>query len=417
MDRLDERWWRDAGEKRHAGEKVNPVMTPAVPPPTGRLPVGRTVRQWTDPLRADPYAADPSERRSLVAWMWYPRARSPDAVAPYLPAAWQPAGQPLGIRADGLSAHSVDGAAIDDENAPYPVVLLSPSGFPPLLLSGTAEELASHGFVVVGVNHTYETAVTVFPDGRTVAMNPAAIAGALGPQSGAYQAVFERRADVCRYKAVDLAFVADRLAELGSDDPLAGRLDLGRLTAMGHSFGGAAALQWCRDDPRCTAAVNLDGALWTDVGRLGLPRPVLQVLAVHREFDATPHEAVEAGMAPNRDWYVAERAITLDGWATVDRTGRPAHSVQIAGATHLSFMDVPFLPLAPDSPARAMLAQTTIDPAHMRALTSTLLVAFLSGADMAAVLAAEPVRTAVSPLRGADHHPAASPPSPARDAD
>jgi hypothetical protein len=169
-------------------------MTTAVPSPTGRFAVGRTVREWTDPTRVDPYAADPAEPRSLVTWIWYPRGPSTDEpVADYLPAAWQPTLQLLGIRTTGLASHSADGAAMADDEAAYPVVLLSPSGFPPLLLSGTAEELASQGFVVVGINHTYETTVTVFADGRTAAMNPAAIAGALGPQAGAHQEVFDRR--------------------------------------------------------------------------------------------------------------------------------------------------------------------------------------------------------------------------------
>ncbi|MEV6494801.1 hypothetical protein AB0M20_40190, partial [Actinoplanes sp. NPDC051633] len=242
--------------------------------------MARVSRDWTDTQRTDPYAADPSEPRSLVAWVWYPRDRTPDApAADYLPPAWRPAGDMLGLRTEGLPANSTDGGPVSGARAAYPVVLLSPSGFPPLLLSAIAEDLASHGFVVVGVNHTYETAVTVFADGRTMAMNPAAIAGALGPQSGSYREVFARRTDVCRYKAADLAFVADRLADLDADDPLTGRLDLSRLTAIGHSFGGAAALQWCRDDPRCVAAANLDGALWSEVGRSGLARPVLQLLA------------------------------------------------------------------------------------------------------------------------------------------
>ena len=374
-------------------------MRHAVPPPSGNFAVGRTVREWTDAARADPYAADPSERRSLAAWVWYPRDRtSGEAVADYLPAAWQPAGQMLGIRTAGLSAQSTDGGAVARDQPAYPVVLLSPSGFPPLLLSATAEELASHGFVVVGVNHTYETAVTVFSDGRTVTMNPAAIAGALGPQAGAYRDVFARRAEVCRYKAVDLGFVADRLAQLDAGDPLAGRLDLSRLAAVGHSFGGAAALQWCRDDPRCTAAANLDGALWTEVGQLGLARPVLQLLARHREFDVTPDEAVQAGMAPDPEWFVTEKAITLGGWETVDRTGHPAYSLQIAGATHLSFMDVPFLPLEEDSPVRSMLAATTIEPATMREIMGVLLVAFLAGEDMAEAMASDPVRATTSRL-------------------
>jgi predicted dienelactone hydrolase len=335
----------------------------------------------------------------LVVWIWYPARPSSDPVADYLPAAWQPTADMLGIRASGLTANCKDAAVMADTHAAYPVVLLSPSGFPPLLLSGTAEELASHGFVVVGLNHTYETAVTVFADGRVAAMNPAATAGALGPQTGAHRTVFDRRADVCRYKVADLAFVAGCLADLDTDDMLAGRLDLRRLTAVGHSFGGAAALQWCRDDPRCAAAANLDGALWTEVGRLGLSRPVLQVLASHPEFDLTPDDAVRAGVAPDPGWYTAERSITLDGWATVDRTGRPAVSRQITGATHVNFMDIPFLPLTPDSPARPMLSRATTDPDRARALTNALLIPFLTGADMATVLASDPIRTSTTPLR------------------
>jgi pimeloyl-ACP methyl ester carboxylesterase len=375
------------------------AMTLAVPPPSGDFAVGRTAREWTDATRTDPYAADPSEHRSLVAWIWYPSDRAEDATpADYLPPAWQPAGDMLGLRTEGLLANSSDGAAVAGDDTAYPVVLLSPSGFPPLLLSATAEDLASHGFVVVGVNFTYETAVTVFADGRTVAMNPAAIAGALGAQTGSYREVFAQRAEVCRYKAVDLAFVADRLTELDADDPLAGRLELSRLTAIGHSFGGAASLQWCRDDPRCTAAANLDGALWTEVGRSGLARPVLQLLAPHHEFDVTPDEAVKAGMAPDPQWFATEKAITLDGWEAVDRTGRPAYSLQIAGATHLSFMDVPFLPLGDDSPARGLLAATTIDPARMREIVTTLLVDFLTTKDITAASASEAVRTTTTPL-------------------
>jgi hypothetical protein len=56
---------------------------------------------------------------------------------------------------------------------------------------------------------------------------------------------------VCDYKAADLASVADRLQLLAGDATglLAGRLDLDRLGGFGHSFGGNAALQWCRNDP------------------------------------------------------------------------------------------------------------------------------------------------------------------------
>ena len=260
------------------------------------------------------------------------------------------------------------------------MLVLSPSGFPPLFLAALAEELASHGYVVVGVNHTYETTVTAFNDGRTVAFDPAAIGGALGPQSGSHNEAFRARAEVCERKAADLAFVGDQLARLDADpaSPFFGRLDLGRVGALGHSFGGVAALEWCRADPRCRAAVNLDGAVWSDVGTVGLDRPALQILAEHPEFSMKPTDAVTAGMAPDVEWFEAERAIAFDGWRRVHELASPGHTVRIAGATHLSFMDVPFLPQVDGAVVASMLAATTIDPARMWRLTGDLVLAFFA---------------------------------------
>ena len=46
-------------------------------------------------------------------------------------------------------------APLADQRSSYPALVQSQSGFPPLLLATIAEELASHGYVVVEVNHTY----------------------------------------------------------------------------------------------------------------------------------------------------------------------------------------------------------------------------------------------------------------------
>jgi dienelactone hydrolase len=260
------------------------------------------------------------------------------------------------------------------------VLVQSQSGFPPLLLAATAEELASHGYVVVGVNHTYEPAVTVFADGRVVAVNPEAQAGVLGPQTAPYQERFRQRAAVCDYKAADLASVADQLERLPTDMAglLDGRLDLDRLGGFGHSFGGNAALQWCRNDRRCRAAANLDGALWTEVGRVGLDRPVLQLLAEHPEFALSGVDAVAAGVATDVAAYNTGKSITLDGWRTVHRHARPGYTMQVQGATHVSFMDVGLLPLPAEGPVRAMLARTSIEPRRMWRITCDLLLAFFA---------------------------------------
>ena len=352
-----------------------------LPLPTGPLAVGRVSYDWVDRARFDIYAGNPQVRRELVVFVWYPAGPQPTAeFAPYLPPAWTPTAEFLGINVAGLRSHAAPDAPVAPDSTAYPVLLLSPSGFPPLMLSAIAEELASHGFVVVGVNHTYETTVTAFADGRVVPMNPVAIGGALGPQQGSHAEVFRQRASVCKYKAADLASVVDQLEILNSDPTkrFTGRLDLGRLGALGHSFGGNAALELCRTDPRCRAAANLDGAVWTDVGQVGLDRPALQVLAEHSEFARTAEDAVKAGAAPNVEWFEAEKAITFGGWRNVQQRAQPGYTVQVNGASHVSFMDVPFLPVTDESIVKPVLDATKIQPHRMWRVTSDLLLAFFT---------------------------------------
>ena len=64
----------------------------------------------------------------------------------------------------------------------------------------------------------------------------------------------------------------------------------------------------------------------------------------------------------------------------------------------MSFMDIPFLPLTPGSPARFMLSRTTIDPERARALTTALLIPFLAGTDLTTVIASDTIRTSTTPL-------------------
>ena len=352
-----------------------------LPMPTGPHSVGRVSYDYVDHARFDIYAGNPQARRELVLFVWYPA--SPQATAefaPYLPSAWAPTAEFLGINVAGLRTHAVPDVSIAADSAAYPVLLLSPSGFPPLMLSAIAEELASHGFVVVGVNHTFETTVTAFADGRVAAMNPAATGGALGLQAGSHAEIFRQRASVCEYKAADLASVADQLENLNTDpiERFTGRLDLARLGAFGHSFGGNAALELCRTDERCRAAANLDGALWSDVGQVGLDRPALQVLAEHGEFDRTAEDAVKAGAAPNVEWFEAEKAITFGGWRNVQQRAQPGYTVQVSGASHISFMDVPFLPVTDASIVKPALDAIKIEPHRMWRVTCDLLLAFFA---------------------------------------
>jgi predicted dienelactone hydrolase len=72
-----------------------------------------------------------------------------------------------------VRTHSVRDAKISDEQPSYPVVVMR-GGFSGLVAGYTslAEDLASHGYVVVGFDAPYLTSIVVFPDGRRSSARP-----------------------------------------------------------------------------------------------------------------------------------------------------------------------------------------------------------------------------------------------------
>lgn len=109
--------------------------------------------------------------------LWYPTR----TTAGYSLASYMPAGAaklfvesvlgPIGL-ADRVDLHAVrsnawHGAPVAVDDRPWPVILFSPGGSLPRAM-GTmlVEDMASHGFIVVTIDHTYETTVVEFPDGR-----------------------------------------------------------------------------------------------------------------------------------------------------------------------------------------------------------------------------------------------------------
>ena len=132
-----------------------------LPAPTGPHAVGRTSSEWADTSRPEIYSSDPGDHREFVVWIWYPATAGHNAEPTmYLPQSWAPVGDFLGLDTAGVTGHAMADPPVAGDGSEHPVLVLSPSGFSPLLLTAVAEEIASHGYVVVGVNHTYESTVT-----------------------------------------------------------------------------------------------------------------------------------------------------------------------------------------------------------------------------------------------------------------
>ncbi|MFP5391523.1 MAG: alpha/beta hydrolase family protein, partial [Gammaproteobacteria bacterium] len=224
-----------------------------VNPPTGASCVGSATAFALDPARKDSYAPDPASQRAVQLRAWYPASKPGQVTrAPYaselvyeaLP--WpDPQHKPNGNAL--LNAPVASGAK-------YPVLLFSPgNGLPVDVYAGMAEDLASHGYIVVAIEHPYITGPVQFPDGHV----------ALGTDEDT-EAGLERRAAVM---GADQRFALTWLEQHQTDRslPFAAAMDLARVGAYGHSIGGAAALQTLRADSRIKSAVNMDGTMWGDL--------------------------------------------------------------------------------------------------------------------------------------------------------
>lgn len=236
--------------------------------PTGPYAVGKVYRLLTDPSRRNRFQI--STNGTTMFCVWYPAV----PAARQLPAPFEEesgASDPTWFgsstwldRAPRFVSYSFRDAPLLKTQAPYPILLYTHGGggcshndCPEM-----AENLASHGYLVISVDH-WDAWGFVWPDGT----------------------VFKRVGDVTLEAAGlpdrirDLAFLLDQLPGFNQSDAiLAGAFDFGRIAVAGWSWGGPTAGEFCRVDERCRAAISFDIGLSEhapELVRLGLQKPSL----------------------------------------------------------------------------------------------------------------------------------------------
>src|SRR5437763_11381454 len=240
-----------------------------LPTPTGSFAVGRGIYDWTDDKTLDTLAPGPGSKRELLVWIWYPAAAGqPATIDDYLPAQVRapalPASGPLvfrvlsrvfGLLTRDLSrvhGHSFRNVDVSPQQRSYPVVIMrAGASLEVWNYSTLAEDLASHGYVVVGFDAPYRTGVVVFPGGRVVRRIPENNPELCLEKTGQERGRCANR--LLSAWTADIAFVLDRLEQLSASDAsgkFTGRLDMTRVGVFGHSFGGATAALFCHEDSR-----------------------------------------------------------------------------------------------------------------------------------------------------------------------
>lgn len=302
-----------------------------LPAPTGHFAVGRATYVWVNDTEADDLAPSPGAKREVLVWIWYPSAGSSAPPAEYLPAPWRLAlerysgvlmSQFFTRDLSRVRVHSASDPAVSPEQRSYPVVIMRAGGGALTTdFTTLAEDLASHGYFVVGFDAPYRTSLVVFPDNRIVERRQADNPENLGADEA--NRLINRLLPMW---TGDTKFVVSQLQQLDSADPsgkFTGRLDMQRLGVFGHSFGGATALQFCHEDTRCKAGIDIDGAPYGTVVQEGLKQPFMFLLSDHSREQSDP----------------ASGQIGADIYSIYRRLPNGGFLITIRGAHHFSFSD------------------------------------------------------------------------------
>ena len=233
-----------------------------LPTPDGPYAVGRTTLNWVDTSRPEVLTEDPSDFREVVAMVWYPAEPGTGVRAGYFPNlatvsdALVESGEVGWWEAFGLrfirSESRLDGSPAKDEQA-FPVLILSPgNGTNIEFYASLAGDIASHGYIVIGLNHPYDVPAVKLSNGQIAAYDK----DQWLLEAEAHQAYIAERIKV---RTADVLFVLNQLEGMNFNSLSAGLIDLDAVAVAGHSLGGIVASEACKSDQRFKACLNFDG--------------------------------------------------------------------------------------------------------------------------------------------------------------
>jgi Platelet-activating factor acetylhydrolase, isoform II len=230
-----------------------------LPQPSGKWQVGTQDLTWDTP--------DLSQT-DIIAKVWYPTNDRSGKSSPYIDRLGRVFADVAAInlsfklifwllRRVTTSPATIDAMPIDLPNG-LPIILFSP-GFGGINYLGTfyALEFASHGFIVIGINHPKFNVGTMCADGSQLKFE------------NVDPAIFNEPAKLEQYigkitqsQAQNISAIIDKAIQLDSlpDSLLYQRVNPNRIFVAGHSIGGAASFVACGQDRRILKAVDLDGA-------------------------------------------------------------------------------------------------------------------------------------------------------------
>jgi predicted dienelactone hydrolase len=229
-----------------------------LPQPSGEWQVGTSEIAWKSP---------DYPQTGIIAKVWYPTAEKSGINSPYLSKINGDFSEKIAINLVYKLIFSllrrVSTIPVFTNATPLqtfdglPIVIFSP-GFGGINYLGTfyALEFASHGFIVIGVNHPKSNVGTMCMDGSQIKFENFNTSIFNEPDK-----LEKYIGNIARTQAINISIIVDEIIQLNSTlgSLFYQIIDSSRIFAAGHSAGGSASFVACGRDRRISRGIDLDG--------------------------------------------------------------------------------------------------------------------------------------------------------------
>jgi len=204
--------------------------------------------------------------------------------------------------------------------------------------SSTYTELASHGYIVVSIDHPYHSFYTRSEDGTVVMVNSDFSQEVTNKNKGVYsnEEKYNLIQKWMKLRTDDMNFVIDTILKKSKNDndPLYRQIDTEKIGVFGHSMGGAASVWLGRERNDISAVVNIDATFFSE---LVYKKEIDDFVASSKDF-TTPLLNIYSDDV----WRQLESNSIYIANNLKNEHFKEAHTVHIQGAKHLSLTDLPF---------------------------------------------------------------------------
>ncbi|MEM8890418.1 MAG: hypothetical protein AAGD28_20750, partial [Bacteroidota bacterium] len=221
----------------------------ALPEPSGPYAVGTEAFHFVDESREEMLTKDSLDKRELMLQFSFPIQKDSNLVPDLYP------------NSKRVSTQSVKGVEIVKDGQKFPLIIYS-SGAGGNRFSNTQqiEELVSHGYLVLAIDHTF-LVDSHFPDGRKIKAFDFDV-----DFSDLSREDFMKQISL-GMRTKDMLSSLEKLKEISRDSTHSffNRIDFENIGLFGWSIGGAAVGEICLTHPEFKAGVNLDGWDWMEM--------------------------------------------------------------------------------------------------------------------------------------------------------